>query len=159
DGPGAHVLDAGNAQHSVLDRDRDLPLNFFGGPAGVDGDDLHHLRRDVRVGIDRLVPKRPNPQGDDSQGQEQHDPAQAHGSLNEKVHPLFPPPFSLTLTVEGTEAGACRARTTIGFNKTAPLPSTRSPAFSPVSSSTFLPRNSPVSTSVICQVPGSVPRR
>ena len=91
DGPRADRLDAGNAEHRVFDGDRNLALDLLGRPARKYGDDLHHLGRDVGVGVDRLLLEGPDAPTHDPQRQEQHHPSQSQCRLNDEVHRPLPP--------------------------------------------------------------------
>src|SRR5262249_7388943 len=123
---------------------------------GENRDDLHHLRRDVGISVDRLLLIRPDAQAHHAQGQEQHDPALVQSRLDDAVHRRPPSGGVPALATELPGFGACKARATTVLRRMAPFPSPRSPAFRPARTSTLAPRVSPTCTSVIFQVSDSL---
>ena len=128
-----------------------------GARPGIDGDDLHHLGGDVGVGVDGLLLEGPDAPAHHSQRQEQHHPPQAQGGLNDEVHRSLPPcGRSRAAALADGESDRLQAADDDGLQQDGPLAqhaivglqARRAPRRP-------RPRNSPICTSTIRQVPGS----
>ena len=132
-----------DAAHFHFDRNRDEPLDFFGGVARPLGDDLHVRRGEVRISVDRQIPKSEYPPNHEGERRQHHQEALFEGEVHEPGdHERFMP-YWLPLP-------NCR--------KTLPSETTRSPSLHPPRISSWSSSCAPRVTSRRPNAPGPVSR-
>src|SRR5207249_4637792 len=113
----------GDAVELVLERNRDEPLDLFGGVTGPERDHLDLDVADVRIGLDRQPVVGDDARRRQHQGEGQRDEALVERERDEPVD-----------------------HRVVAFNRMLPAPTTRSSGPSPVVTSTASPRSSPSTT-------------
>jgi hypothetical protein len=129
---------ARQAVHADFRGHGDQALDFFGGVARPLGDQLHHRRREVGIGVHRQALQRPDPDRHQDQGHQRDQPGLAQARAHHPVH----------------HRGRARRRGWVGRRgvahwlcmncmKTPPSATIRSPAFKPLRTGNWSPVRSP----------------